>query len=342
MNEVERPVLRSASDPLTRGLIITFHEGLFDGAHQLRVAADLDGALLFLHDRQPAALFFFADVIGQIQRGGIGPARVLEAEQRIVFHFVQQRQRLLEVLFGLAGKAHDDVGGDGDVAARLLHPIDAAHVFVARVEPLHASQHVRGSGLHRKMHVIAQHRIVVDGVDDFLDEIARVRSGEAHAPDAIHFAHRAQQPREIPAGGRRIAIAVHVLAQQLDFDVAHARQLARFVQHAFAGAAALGPARERHHAIGAGFVAAFDDRDVGAVRIVAPREGRFERLIVVQAQAGDAAVSAFQLHQHLRQLGIAGRSRYQADVRGALENALAFLLRHATQHAKHFALAVTA
>ncbi len=190
------------------------------------------------------------------------------------------------------------------------------------------------------MHVIAEHRIVVDGVDDFLDEIARVRRGEAHAPDAIHFAHGSQQAREIPTGGRRIAIAVYVLAQQLDFDVAHASQLARFVQHALAGAAALRPARERHHAIGARFVAAFDDGDVGAVRIVAPGERRFERLIVIQAQAGDAAVSGFQLHQHFRQPGVAGRSGNQADVRRALEDAFAFLLRHAAQNSKHLAFAV--
>ena len=190
------------------------------------------------------------------------------------------------------------------------------------------------------MNVIAQHRIVVDGVDDVLDEVARVRRGEAHAPDAVHFAHCAQQSRKVPAGGRRIAIAVDVLAQQLDFDVAHASQLARFVQHAFAGAAALGSARERHHAIGARFVAAFDDGDVSAMRIVALRERCFEGLIVVQAQAGDAAISGFQLHQHLRQLRVAGRSGHQADVRRALEDALAFLLRDTTEYSKHLTLAV--
>ena len=32
-----------------------------------------------------------------------------------------------------------------------------------------------------------------------------------------------QQRRKVPAGRRRIAIAVHVLAEQLNFGVAHAR-----------------------------------------------------------------------------------------------------------------------
>ncbi len=198
----------------------------------------------------------------------------------------------------------------------------------------------RGAGLHGQMHVIAQDRIVVDGVDDVLDEIARVRGGEAHAADSVHFADRAQQSREIPAGGRRVAIAVDVLAQKLDFGVAHGREFARFLEDAGAGAAALGSARERDHAVGAAFVAAFDDGDVGAVGIVAAREGSFESFFGVEAQAGDAAVARFELHQHLRELGVAGRSGHQADVRGALEDALAFLLRDAAEDAEDFAFAV--
>ena len=38
----------------------------------------------------------------------------------------------------------------------------------------------------------------------------------------------AQQRGEIPAGGRRIAITVHVLAEQLDLGIAVAGQLPRF------------------------------------------------------------------------------------------------------------------
>ena len=89
---------------------------------------------------------------------------------------------------------------------------------------------LRRSRLHRQVNVIAEHRILVDGVDDVLDEIARVRSGEAHAADAVDFAHGAQQTRKIPTGRRWIAIAVDVLAEQLDFGVAHSRQVARFVE----------------------------------------------------------------------------------------------------------------
>ncbi len=150
---------------------------------------------------------------------------------------------------------------------------------------------------------------------------------------------RSIRAKSQPAG-RRIAIAVDVLAEKLDFLIAHARQLARFLENAFAGAATLGTARERHHAIGAGFVAALDDGDVGAVRIVAAREGRVEGFFRVQAQAGDMAIAGFQLHQHFGELRIAGRSCHQAHEWRALEDSLAFLLRHAAQYAENFAAAV--
>ncbi len=47
----------------------------------------------------------------------------------------------------------------------------------------------------------------------------------------------------------------------------------------------------------------------------------------------------FQLHQHLRQLGVAGGAGNQTDVRSAFEDALAFLLRDAAENAEYFALA---
>src|SRR4030088_1303580 len=103
-----------------------------------------------------------------------------------------------------------------------------------------------------------------------------MRGGEPDPPDPVDLAGRAQPSREGPAGRRRIAIAVHVLTEQLDLGVTHARQLPRFLQYALASAAALGPPRERNHAIGAALVAAFDDGHIGAMRIVTACEGRLE------------------------------------------------------------------
>ena len=46
----------------------------------------------------------------------------------------------------------------------------------------------------------------------------------------------------------------------------------------------------------------------------------------------------FKLRQHFRQVAVAGRSAYERDMRRALKNLFAFLLRHASQHAKLLAL----
>src|SRR5580658_6363673 len=107
------------------------------------------------------------------------------------------------------------------------------------------------------MDVIAKRGIFLNRVDDFLDEIARVRGGEADAADAGDLADVVEQRREVPGGGRRIAVAVHVLAEQLNFGVAGRGDLPGFGDYRSAGAAALRPASERDHAVGAGFVAAF-------------------------------------------------------------------------------------
>src|SRR5262249_39620641 len=139
--------------------------------------------------------------------------------------------------------------------------------------------------------------------------------------------------------GRRIAIAVDVLSEQLNLGVPLLCQPCGFRDHAFARAATLRPASEGHDAIGARFVTALDDGDVRAMRIVASRQRSIECLVGIQAQTGDAAVTGFELNQHLPESRIARRTRYKAHVRRAVENFFAFLLRHASQYAEYFALA---
>ena len=68
---------------------------------------------------------------------------------------------------------------------------------------------------------------------------------------------------------------------------------------------------------------------IGAVRIVAAGVRSFESLIAIEAEAGDALIAGFELHQHFRQAGIAGGAGDHAYVRRAVEDLFAFLLRHA-------------
>ena len=161
------------------------------------------------------------------------------------------------------------------------------HVFVARIQALHGFQHARRAGLHRQMHVIAQRRIARRWRRrSGLHEIARMRGGEAHAPDARDAARldpAAWRNPSRPATGRD---SCSRSAPAVEFRCSPMRaSCARFGDHRCAGAAALRPARERHHAIGAGLVAAFDDGDVGAMRIVAARERGLEGVVGIEAQA---------------------------------------------------------
>ena len=196
----------------------------------------------------------------------------------------------------------------------------------------------RGTRLHGQVDVIADGGVGVHGIDDGAHEIARMAGGVAHAAHAGDFGDARQQRGEVPSGGRGIAVAVDVLAEQLDFGVALFGEPARFRHDALAGAAALRSAGEGHHAIGAGFVAAFDDGEVGAVRVVAARERRVEGFGVVEAQAGDAAVAAFELDQHFAEVGVAGRPGDQRNVRRAVEDLFALLLGDAAQHAEDLVL----
>ena len=105
------------------------------------------------------------------------------------------------------------------------------------------------------------------------------------------------------------------------------------------GTAALRPSRHRHHAESAALVTAFNDREISAEAIVATGELGLEAILRVETQPLYPAVSGLDLRQQIRQLRIAGRTAHQADLRRPLEKAIAFLLRHATQHANDFLLA---
>ncbi len=109
----------------------------------------------------------------------------------------------------------------------------------------------------------------------------------------------------------------------------------RFGQDGIGRPAALLAARVRDHAVGAEFVAAFNDGDVAAITIAASGKFRLEGIIGLPVvETGDTLLARFELRQHFRQLAIGSRPRDQRNIRGALEDFFAFLLGHAAQHGK--------
>src|SRR6185437_10517470 len=266
----------------------------------------LDFALAIVEDGKPLHLHLVGDGVVHVDRRRVGPRRVLEAIDAVVADAVQQCDRLLEVAVGLSREPHNDVRGERNIASRVFGPLDALEIPVARVLALHRAQYIRRAGLHRQMNMIAERRMEVDGANDVLSEVARVRGGEAHALDAVDLADGNEQFGE-GSFSARIAKAVHVLAEELNFGIAESGDALRLGQHRGGRARALLAARIWNHTVGAELVASFDDGDVAAVRIGARGELGVEGLVsLAVVKPGDASLPSLETEEHLGKVTIAG------------------------------------
>ena len=71
-------------------------------------------------------LHLFGDLLGHLGGRRARPRRILEREGAGEADLVDQRQRRLEIVLGLAGEADDEVGGERHVGPRRAHPVDDA------------------------------------------------------------------------------------------------------------------------------------------------------------------------------------------------------------------------
>src|SRR5215469_10785044 len=128
------------------------------------------------------------------------------------------------------------------------------------------------------MNVVAELGVLFDSVDDVFCKIARVRGGEANTLNAVNLADVDEQfgKGSLSAG---VAVAVHVLAEELNLGVAKASDALSFGQHRGRRARALLAPRIRNNAVGAELVATLDDGDVAAVGIRARGEFGVEGLV---------------------------------------------------------------
>ena len=154
------------------------------------------------------------------------------------------------------------------------------------------------------MDVVAERGHSVYGLDNVTGKVPRVTCGKTHAPDALDLADRRQQFREASLPFR-VVIAVHVLAQELNLGKALIGDAPRFGQHRIRPTAALFASGIRHYAVGAEFVAAFDDGDVTAIRVLTSGEFGFEGLVgLAVIESGDASLAGFQAREHFGQLAV--------------------------------------
>jgi hypothetical protein len=91
------------------------------------------------------------------ERGRLGPAarREDEGERAVVADLLADLEGLREVLFGLAGEADDDVGGDRAVGHEPADQRDAVHVAAAVVGAAHRLEDRARPRLQRQVDVLA-------------------------------------------------------------------------------------------------------------------------------------------------------------------------------------------
>jgi hypothetical protein len=325
-SEVDGLVLSGAAGDLASGVgAVLDHDG--HGLIQMAgVVAALNLALASVEDGEAFDFYFFGDRILHVDGRGVGAGGVFEAVNRVVAYLFEERDGVFEVLVGLAGEANDDVRRERDVAPCGFGPGNALEVPVAGVVALHGLEDGGAAGLDGEMDVVAEGGDGVDDVDDVAGEVAGVRGGKADALNARDFAYGGEEFGEgALAGG--IMVAVDVLAQELDLGEARLGDALGFGEDGGGGAGAFFSAGVGNDAVGAEFVAAFDDGNVAAVGVGAGGELGVEGLVgLAVVEAGDASLAGFEAGEHVGEIAVAGGAGNDGDVGGLLEDFGAFLL----------------
>src|ERR1700676_4753421 len=115
-SEIYNPVTCGVPTPLIFAARFVADEQFERVTNQGGIAPALISALHVLQDRKTTALILFGNRVRHGKRRRIGPRRILEGKQAVVANSFEETQRLCKIVFGLAGKADDDVRGDGDFA----------------------------------------------------------------------------------------------------------------------------------------------------------------------------------------------------------------------------------
>ncbi len=324
--EVDGFVLGTTSDNLLPDGIIPLDHDFHSFAYVFLIVGSLNLALAVEEDLQAGCLFSVWDGVDHDQGRSVGARGVFEAEDGIVLDGIEEGDGLFKFQGGFTGKAHDEVGGDGDRPFGGLDPGDAFEVPVAGVLAGHLAQDAGRAGLYGQVDVVAEGGYGVDDFDDVAGEVSGVAGGESDATDAGNLADGSEQLGE---GTRAlgVAVAVDILAEELDFGVAAVGDAACLFENGVGASAALLAACVGDDAVGAELVAAFDDGDVGAVRIFPGGELGFKGLVsLAVVESGDAGFSCFKAGEHLGEFAVGGGASDERDVGRAVEDFFAFLL----------------
>ena len=253
---------------------------------------------------------------------GPGPRRVLERVRLVEPRPPNHIERAPEVLLGLAGEPHDDVGAHGDVRDRGADPFEPAEVSLAPVRTLHRLQHAVRSRLEREVDVFAHLVALGHRVDHVGREVVRVRAGEPDPADAVDPVHRSEQigeqrPARRVRDGEVASVRVHVLTEERHLDDALSREALDLGEHIADRTRELRPAHEGHDAESAGVVTSHRDPDPRVVRDLAEggKGAREDLGLLADVELRPVRLGAAE---QVEQLGQGVGADHDVDPRGAL------------------------
>ena len=217
------------------------------------------------------------DLLGDlvVERGGARarPRRVLERVRAVEPRPLDHVERVGEVLLGLAGEPHDDVGRHRDVGDGRADRLEPAQVAIAPVRAPHRLEHAIRARLQREVDVLADGRRLRHGLDHVGREVVRMRRREPHPSDALDLPDLPEEFGEQRpvrrARNRDVAtVRVHVLPEQGDLDDPAPGEPLHLRQDVADRARPLRAPDERHDAERAGVVASRRDRHPGSEVVV--------------------------------------------------------------------------
>ena len=285
---------------------------------------------------QPAQLHIVRRVVVQARSRRARAGAEDEAEAVVEVNVVDQLHHLVEVVFRLAGEAHDEVAAHGQVGANGAQLAHRALVFHGGVAALHGHQNAVAAVLHGQVQVAGQLGQLGVGLDQPGREFVGVAGGVANAFDAGNVRHIFQQQRKVGNLGcapHLAQVGVHVLAQQGDFLHALVGQARHFDQHIVKRAAHFFATGVGHHAVAAVFAAAFHDGHKGRSALHACGRQVVELFNLWEADVHLGLIQLLALVQHLGQAVQGLRAKHHVHIGGALDDFGAFLAGHAAAHA---------
>ncbi len=269
------------------------------------------------------------------QRSGRSPRPwTIEKEEGLIEpHIPNQIKRVFKVPIGFAGKAHNEIRGQGEIGPGRAQTSDLGSVLERRIPPFHGRENPVGSALDRQMQVGGQFRLLPEGPDEAVTQLDRVGCRKSDPLDGIDGRGIVDEIGEITPDSPPVRlIGVHVLPEKGDLPHTGFCERPDLRQNVGEGPVRLLPPGIGNDAKTAVLAAALHDRHEGA-RTRPTRGGKGIEFLNggkanVHLRPSRSLPFAQEGRQALQGLG----SEHHIDKRSPCEERWAFLARDTATH----------